>query len=168
VAWRQNRRFVVRARILAILLARIARRCLSFPTAATRSLVLLLLGGSATIGLVSTNPGPAEFEEFAAERLTRLVSDELCSEDGMPMLMRLVIRDCPELVHSQRRVLGRLAAEHTRRRNFGLFSLYSTDLGGQQLLPDWRLPRYDAVTLAAAGRFLLLHADETPAAERRP
>jgi hypothetical protein len=149
-------------------LRRIASRGLPASTVATRSLVLLLLGGAAGIGLVSTNPGPAEFEEFAAERLTRLVSDELCSERGMPMLMRLVIRDCPELVRSQRRVLGRLAVEHSRRRNFGLFSIYRTDLGGQRLLPDWSLPRYDAVTLAAAGRFLLLHADETAPTEPRP
>jgi hypothetical protein len=130
--------------------------------------VFLLLAGAATFGLVSTNPGPVDFEEFAAERLTRLVSDELCSEDGLPMLMRLVIHDCPELVRSQRRVLGRLAVEHTLRRNFGIFSLYSTELGGQQLLPDWRLPRYEAVTLAVAGRFLLLQAHEQARAEGRP
>jgi hypothetical protein len=133
-----------------------------------RTLLALALGGGAGLGLVSTNPGPAEFETFAADQLTRLVSDELCQEDGLPMMARLLVQDCPALVASQRGVLGRLASLHTRRRNLGLMSLYSTELGGQQVLPSWRMPRYHALTLAAAGRFVLLQAGERKASELEP
>lgn len=128
----------------------------------------LLICAAASLGLVWTNPDPDEFERFAADRLTRLVREELCSEDGLPMMIRLVIRDCPALVESQRVVLGRLARDHTRRRNFGLFSLYTTELGGQTLLPNWSLPRYGATTLAAAGRFLMLQSEQSVPNESEP
>lgn len=119
-------------------------------------------------GLVSTNPGPAEFEQFAADKLTELASDELCRNEGLPMLARLLIQNCPALVRSQRQVLGRLAREHTRRYNFGILSLYGTRLGGEQVLPNWRIPRYDAITLAMAGRFVLLTAGESEAGSPLP
>ena len=73
----------------------------------------------------------------------------------------MLIQNCPELVRSQRKVLGRLARENSRRYNFGLLSLYGTRLGGEKVLPNWSLPRYDAVTLAIAGHFVLLTAGES-------
>jgi len=134
------------------------------PTTATRTLSGLLgLGAVAAggIGLAVTNPGPAAFEEFAAEKLTELAREELCSNDGLPLMARLLIQNCPELVRSQRLVLGRLAVENSRRYNFGLLSFYGTRLGGQKLLPNWSIPRYDAMTLAIAGHFVLLRAGES-------
>ena len=131
---------------------------------ASRTLPIVVLVGVATIGLASTNPNPSEFEDFAGDQLTRLVTEELCSEDGLPMMLRLVIRDCPALVQSQNRTLGRLARQHTQRRNFGILSLYSTDMGGQQILPNLRLPRYSALTLGAAGRFVVVQSDQTESA----
>jgi len=119
-------------------------------------LLLAALGA----GLALTNPGPAAFEEFAAGRLTALLREELCQEDGLPLMLRLVIQNCEALVEAQTPVLGRLATLQTRRRNLGLLSLYSTALGGQQLLPSWRVPRYEALTLAVAGRFVVLRASE--------
>ena len=35
-----------------------------------------------------------------------------------------------------------------------------TEVGGQDLVGRWRLPRYHATTLAAAGQFLLLESGE--------
>ena len=66
-------------------------------------------------------------------------------------------------MESQRPVLGRLASLGSRRRNLLLFSLYSTSLGGQKLLPQWRLPHYSALTLAVAGQFLVLRTSESAA-----
>jgi hypothetical protein len=106
-------------------------------------------------GLVLTNPGPEAFEDFAADQLVDLLTRDLCSDGGLPMLMRVVVRDCAGLVRSQRTPLGAWARQGTRRRNFGLFSLYSTNLGGQQLA-QWQIPRYKSTTLAAAGRFVVV------------
>ncbi|MCP9833786.1 MULTISPECIES: DUF4359 domain-containing protein [unclassified Cyanobium] len=134
------------------------------PTTASRT-VSRLLGLTAVsaglIGLAITNPGPAAFEEFAAEKLTEMASKELCQNEGLPLLARLLIQNCPELVRSQRKVLGRLARDNSRRYNFGLLSLYGTRLGGEKVLPNWSIPRYDAVTLAVAGHFVLLTASES-------
>lgn len=112
------------------------------------------------VGLVGTNPGPGAFEEFAAERLSALIKDEFCDQGGLPLMLRLVIQDCPGLVRSQRSLLGRLARENSRRYNLGVVSLYRTELGGQRILSRWHLPRYEALTLGLAGQLLVLRARE--------
>jgi hypothetical protein len=126
----------------------------------SRSLIVFALIAALGLGLVATNPGEEEFERFAADQITRAAELELCHEGGLPMMARLIVRDCPRLITAQHDLLGRLALAATRRRNFGLLSLYRTDLGGQQLLPDWSIPRYSAITLAAAGRFLILRSNQ--------
>ena len=121
--------------------------------------VLAALG----LGLIVTNPGEQEFERFAADQLTQAAQEELCRDGGLPMVAHLLVRDCPRLIASQHDVLGRIALAATERRNFGLISLYRTDLGGQRLLPDWSIPRYSALTLAGAGRFLILRTNRAAA-----
>jgi hypothetical protein len=138
------------------MVAQPARSCPSPLSSPLPASVLGALAASTVVGgLVLTNPGPEAFEDFAADQLVNLLTRDLCSDGGLPMLMRVVVRDCPGLVRSQRTPLGAWARQGTRRRNFGLFSLYTTNLGGQQLA-QWQIPRYKATTLAAAGRFLVL------------
>jgi len=129
----------------------------------SRPLILLTLVAAVGLGLVATNPGEEEFERFAADQITRAAELELCHEGGLPMLARMIVQDCPRLIAAQHDVLGRLALAATRRRNFGLLSLYRTELGGQQLLPDWSIPRYSAITLAGAGRFVILRSNQSAA-----
>lgn len=119
-----------------------------------------LAAGGLALGLGVTNPGPEAFSDFAGERLSGLIREELCRADGLPLMLQLVIEDCPALVEAQRPLLGRLALQHSRRRNLILFSLYSTGLGGQRLGSIWRLPRYEALTVAVAGQFLVLRSSE--------
>jgi hypothetical protein len=113
----------------------------------------LALGGL----LVATNPGEREFEAFAGTYLAELATEEVCASDGLPLMARLVVHNCPQLVRSQSQALGRLAAASSHRYNFGLFSLYSTRIGGMELLPGLAVPRYWALTLAGAGQLLVLH-----------
>jgi len=130
---------------------------------AIRSLVGLAVAASLGLGLVATNPGEEEFERFAADQITRAAELELCHEGGLPMLARLIVHDCPRLIAAQHDLFGRLAMAATRRRNFGLLSLYRTELGGQQVHPDWSIPRYSAITLAGAGRFFILRSNQAAA-----
>ena len=123
------------------------------PTAAT-------LGGACA--LAWSNPGPSEFEAFAAEQLADRITTELCHGAQVPLVLHLLVRDCPGLVHSQRTWLGRLAAQHTHRYNAGLFSLYVTTLGGQALLGQLTIPRYRAFSLAGAGQLVVVYAAATP------
>jgi hypothetical protein len=132
---------------------------LTISSATSRSLLGIVIAAGATTGLALTNPDRADFQRFAGDRLTELIRKEFCRDDGLPMMLRLLIHDCDGLVASQNSVFGRLALAHTVRRNFGIFSLYTTELGGQELLPNLRLPRYRAVTLAGAGQFLMLRSE---------
>lgn len=103
-----------------------------------------MLGGGAALAagaaLVFSNPTPAEFELYAGERLVDLTTREICGDDGLPMLLGLLVQNCPELVHGQRKLLGSLAAANTRRFNAGLFSLYNTDVGGRRYCPGCICP----------------------------
>jgi hypothetical protein len=135
-------------------------------TAISRFLAVAVMGSGLAVGLISTNPGPAAFAEFGGNQLTALLIKELCHNDGVTGMLRLLIRQCPELVRSQKPVLGKLVEAHSRRRNLGLFSIYHTELDlaallpGLRQVPDLHLPRYEATTLAGAGQFLLLQAHE--------
>ena len=117
-------------------------------------LTAVALGGA----LVATNPDEQDFEEFAGEQLVRLLDEELCDQGGLPMVARLLIQNCSELVQGQERVLGTLALQGSTRTNAGVFSLYSTQLGGQSLLPGLRIPRYRILTLGVAGQLVMLQA----------
>lgn len=111
-------------------------------------------------GLAVTNPGPDEFQEFAGRRLADTITREICVENGLPMALRLLLQHCPDLVASQQQVLGCIALDNSQRTNLGVASLYRTQLGGQQLLADLRLPRYEAITLAGAGQFVVVNTSE--------
>jgi hypothetical protein len=104
---------------------------------------------AAVVGLALTNPGPEDFQDFAGRRLVDTLIQEVCLGNTLPLALRLTLQRCPELVASQQQVLA---------------SVYRTQLGGQQLLPDLRLPRYEAFTLAGAGQFLVINtrADQRP------
>lgn len=134
---------------------------------ASHWLALAVVGGGLAAGLVTTNPGPAAFADFGGSQLMALLTKELCQNNGLDgMLGGLLIRHCPQLVSSQKALLGKLVQANTRRNNLGLFSIYHTELDLAVLLPglrqvsNLRLPRYEATTLAGAGQFLLLQAHE--------
>ena len=113
-------------------------------------------------GLVLTNPGQHEFEEFAGLQLVELIEAEICHKPGLPLMLQMVMQNCSALVRSQQQPLGHLAREHSTRLNLGVASVYTTSFGGQQLLEDLRLPRYNVTTWAAAGQFVVLHTSSRP------
>jgi hypothetical protein len=115
---------------------------------------------TAGVVLAASNPGEQEFEAFAGEQLADYATKELCSTGGLPLMAQLLIQNCPQLIQAQSQALGRIAAAETRRYNAGLFSLYSTQIGGQTLFPGLQIPRYQALTLAGAGQLVVLHASQ--------
>lgn len=127
----------------------------------TRALPGLLFALAAAVGLAVTNPSRQDFADYSGARLSGLLIDEFCRQDGLPMLLRLLVSDCPGLLRAQAPALGRIAEAHSRRFNLLILSLYVTDIGGQKLFRDLRLPRYNALTLALAGQFLTLRTAET-------
>lgn len=110
----------------------------------------------AAVALVVTNPTMAEYQHHAGDQLVQLATEELCGQRQLPMLLRLWIRDCPGLIANQRAALAGLAGRFSRRHSFGLFSLFTTQLGGQDLLPSLRLPGYTVTTIGVAGHFITI------------
>ena len=102
-----------------------------------------------------------DFQMFAGETLVKLATEEICDRQALPMVLQLWIRDCPRLIADQEQALALLADQFSRRWNLGVASVYVTSVGGQNLLPALRLPRYSVTTLGIAGQFLTLnvHSD---------
>ena len=111
------------------------------------------------LSLVFSNPSLDAYEAHAGAQLVKLGTKELCDAPTLPMVLRLWIRNCPELIASQRDALAALAGQFTTRRNLVVASLYSTRMGGKELLPGLRLPGFDVLTLGVAGRFVILRTD---------
>ena len=109
--------------------------------------------------LLLTNPTAEDYAEHAGRQLVTVLTEEFCRSEAVPMLLRLWVRDCPQLVASQQQTLADVADRFTTRLNLGVASIYTTQLGGQELAPGFRLPRVKAVTLAAAGRFVMLRTE---------
>ena len=75
----------------------VLRRLMATPAVQGRwrwCLGAVLLGGL----LVVTNPGEREFEAFAGEYLVEMASEELCGSDGLPLMARLVVHNCPQQI----------------------------------------------------------------------
>ena len=117
------------------------------------------VGAGSAAALAWTNPTPEEYRAHAAEQLVAFASKELCNEEVLPMVLRLWIRDCPGLIASQQSTLADLAGRFTSRWNFLVGSVYTTKIGGQELLPGFAIPHAEVVTLAVAGRFVLLRTE---------
>ena len=108
--------------------------------------------------LALSNPSLGDYQDHAGEQLVELARAELCDQAAMPMLLQLVLRDCPQLIATQRQTLATLAGRFTTRWNFGVGSLYHLSSGGQTLIPGVQLPQADVWTLGLAGQFVLLRA----------
>ena len=101
----------------------------------------MLAGGIAAVGVLSlvvSNPSLEDYQTHAGDQLVRLGTKELCDEPTLPMVLRLWIRNCPELIASQRDALAALAGQFTTRRNLLVASLYSTRMERKEMLPGLR------------------------------
>ena len=119
--------------------------------------VLVVAGSSAA--LFMTNPTRDDYQVFAGDTLVKLATKEVCERQALPMVLQLWISDCPRLIADQEPALALLADQFTRRWNLGIASVYVTTVGGQNLLPALRLPRYSVTSLGLAGQFVVLNAD---------
>ena len=120
------------------------------------AIIAVVIGAGGALALAGTNPSMRDYEAHAGQQLVTLATRELCENSGLPILLRLWIRDCPGLVASQQSTLAALAGRFTTRRNLIVASIYTMRVGGQELLPGLTLPGVEVVTLAGAGSFFTL------------
>ncbi|WP_320674997.1 DUF4359 domain-containing protein [Prochlorococcus sp. MIT 1341] len=117
-----------------------------------------LLGFVAIAGCASalfyTNPSLEEYSSYAGGKLVKIGTEELCDRGVFPKMSNLFLENCPKLISTQRDALGNITAKFTTRWNFGLFSLYTTKVGGEDFLAFLDLPEYKIKTFGVAGQFL--------------
>ena len=118
-------------------------------------MILSLLGAASALAL--TNPSLQDYQLHAGEQLVALATEELCSEQGLPLMIKVWLKDCPAVVAAQQSTLAALAGPMTTRTNLGLLSVFTTEVGGQKLMLGWRLPRYTVTTVGVAGQFLTIN-----------
>ena len=129
------------------------------------ALLATSFGVAGALALIWTNPSFDEYEAHAGDQLVLIAAEELCDENALSMLLRLWVKDCSALVTSQRGALADLAGRFTTRWNFGIGSLYVTQIGSKTLLPGLSLPEAEVVSLGLAGRFVILRAETNPGFE---
>ncbi|MBP0001392.1 MAG: DUF4359 domain-containing protein [Cyanobacteria bacterium SID2] len=102
---------------------------------------IAILGLGAVMAL--TNPGESAYENYAEDRLSTYLKEDVCSEAG------LLQDPCESLVESSQAELQNLIASNTERQNFLLFSIYRTELS----VPIPGVPAIKAQTLGVLTRF---------------
>ncbi|MEO0409562.1 MAG: DUF4359 domain-containing protein [Cyanobacteria bacterium P01_A01_bin.135] len=93
--------------------------------------VLISVGAiaAAAAALALTNPDQAAYEAYAAERLSQQLETSLCPQ--VPVFFEGL---CASVLEGQDAWLEEIVADQTTRRNYGLFSIYETDLAAESAL----------------------------------
>ena len=98
-------------------------------------MAIALTVGLLSMGLMAvTNPHQADYEEFATQELMLYAEENLCDQAPLGLSGQ-----CQGFLYSNRSQIRRLITQGTRRRNYGLFSLYQTDLSISSLVPAYRV-----------------------------
>ena len=110
----------------------------------TAALAALTAAGAA-LALAFTNPSPSDYQDHAGEQLVAPVQG-VVHVGGLPMVLQLWICDCPSW---WRPAAGAGSTGRTLHHpgQLGVASVYTTRVGGQQLLPGFTLPTAEVVTL---------------------
>jgi Domain of unknown function (DUF4359) len=104
-----------------------------------------------------TNPGEAAFEEFAVQKL----KTDGCKE--IPIMLR---DRCPSFVDDNQAQLKKLIIQNSDRKNYFLFSLYSTNLSVRSVFPGIpfivNVPSFQLETVGMFGKFYVYEAEKQP------
>ncbi|MBD2303942.1 DUF4359 domain-containing protein [Chroococcidiopsis sp. FACHB-1243] len=104
---------------------------------------LAVLGGLGVV-MALTNPDRSAYEIYAGERLGTYIKDEVCPQ--APNVFGLALQqNCSDLVDSSSPVIQRIVANNTKRQNFLLFSIYTTDLAVGGVIPSYRFQTVGAM-----------------------
>jgi Domain of unknown function (DUF4359) len=95
------------------------------------TIALILLAA----GMGFTNPARDKYLTYASGQLATELENAVCTDSRVPKALSGVtdtlIGSCKNLVSSQRDTMERLLDNTTNRQNFGVASIYTTELGGK-------------------------------------
>ncbi len=100
------------------------------------SISLFFLAGLAT-AMAITNPDSSTYEEYAVEKLTTYLKDDVCNQ--VPKAFETLVQNsCASLIDSNRPQIQQIISRSTQRQNFILFSIYRTKLSISSVVPLYR------------------------------
>ncbi|GBE75494.1 hypothetical protein myaer87_27210 [Microcystis aeruginosa NIES-87] len=98
----------------------------------------VVLGGIAGI-LLTTNPNRQDYEQYASQRLTSYLKDNVCARaQASPEVQALLRGYCKMLVDTGHPFLQEAITTNTSRKNFLIFSVYQTELSFPPPLPSYQ------------------------------
>ncbi|MEA5549854.1 DUF4359 domain-containing protein [Anabaena cylindrica UHCC 0172] len=102
--------------------------------------------GIAVLGvtMAKTNPQQAEYEEYAVQRLTTYLKTDVCKKTPN-FLQNLIQFNCDKLIESVNPQMRDIIASTTKRQNYIVFSVYSTELKLDNLLPNYKFETVGAL-----------------------
>jgi Domain of unknown function (DUF4359) len=94
-------------------------------------LSLLLLG----VGSGLTNPSQAAYETYVTDQTSGFLLQEVCNKQAQApeIVVQALKQGCEALSHGHKSDIRKFVHQHTQHYNFGVISLYTTDLPGYQL-----------------------------------
>ncbi len=105
--------------------------------------------------LAVTNPDDSAFGEFALDQ----VKTQGCKE--VPKIIR---EQCPRFVQENQAQVKKLIAQSTTRQNYGLFSVYHTNLSTRSIVPDLPifldLPAFQLETVGMLDKFYIYQTEK--------
>ena len=107
-----------------------------------------------SVAMATSNPGQPAYEEYAVQQLSGYLKSDVCTK-APKILEGLLQRNCAVLVDSGRPQIRKLVSDSTQRQNFLFFSVYSTNLSVNPLVPS-----YHFETVAAFQNFYTYMAEK--------
>ncbi|ADI65112.1 DUF4359 domain-containing protein [Trichormus azollae] len=95
--------------------------------------------GIAVLGvtMAQRNPQQAEYEEYAVQKLTTYLKTDLCKKTPH-FLQNLIQFNCEQLMESVNPEMRDVIATKTKRQNYIVFSIYTTDLKIDNLIRGYK------------------------------
>ncbi len=106
------------------------------------------------VAMAIANPGQAAYNEYAAQQLTAYLEENACPQ-APQVLGNLLQNQCVTLLRNNQAEIQQIIDSRTERQNFGILSIYKTNLSVSQLLPS-----YHFETVGVLQNFYIYKAEE--------
>ncbi len=127
-----------------------------------------LVGGVLVVGAASvlTNPSPDAYAAYGAAQLSAYANEEVCAEAPSVLGSDVLRAQCQQAIATLQPQIQQLLIDRTEHQNFGVFSLYRTEINLQDLLPpelatllatQINIPVYESGTAGVFNQFYTYH-----------
>ncbi|MDB9372947.1 DUF4359 domain-containing protein [Nodularia sphaerocarpa] len=89
------------------------------------------------VAMATTNPSVGEYEDYAAQRLTDYLKQDVCQKTTN-FLENLIKSQCQNLVDQATPQMREILGRSTQQQNFVIFSVYKTDLKLSSFIPIYK------------------------------